>query len=95
MELLAGAPDARALRALEGLTTSLPVLRLDPELDFHAAAAAYRAARAGGATVRSLVDCLIAVLAARHSVVLVHRDADMEVLAGVLPGLRTLDLRGP
>lgn len=95
MELLAGAPDLGALHALQALTSGLPGLSLDPELDFHAAAAAYRAARAAGSTVRSLVDCLIAVLAARHGALLVHRDADLEALAAVLPGLRTLDLRRP
>lgn len=95
MELLAGAPDERALRALEVLTNGLRTLELDPRLDWHAAAAAYRAARAGGATVRSLTDCLIAVLAARHGASLVHRDADLEVLGRVLPGLRTVDLRQP
>ena len=68
---------------------------MDPDQDFHLAAAAYRTVRAGGATARSLIDCLIAVLAARHGAVLVHRDADLEALRRALPGLRTLDLRDP
>lgn len=95
MELLAGAPDERALRALERLTNALRTLPLDPDQDFHLAAAASRTVRAGGATARSLIDCLIAVLAARHGAVLVHRDADLEALRRALPGLRTLDLRDP
>ena len=92
MELLAGANGSAALRGLEALTAGLTSLPLEVDRDFHAAAAVYRAAREGGATVRSTVDCLIAVVAARHGAVVVHRDRDFEVLAAVLPGLRTRSL---
>lgn len=91
MELLAGATD-EGLGALERLATGLSSLELAPELDFHSAAAAYRAARRGGITVRGLVDCLIAVIAQRHGAVLVHRDADLAVLSALLR-LPTVDLR--
>lgn len=93
MELLAGAPDERATELLARLVASLPVLALDPALDWTAAAAAYRAARRRGRTVRGLVDCLLAVVAERHGAVLVHRDADLALLAELLPRLRTRDLR--
>lgn len=87
MELLAGARPA-SLPQVELLVAGLPVVGVEPALDFPAAAAAYRAARAGGATVRSLVDCLVAVVAVRHEVELVHHDADYDVLTGVLGDLR-------
>lgn len=87
MELLAGARGPSGRAAIEQLVNGLPVLGLDPALDFHAAAAAFQAVRARGRTVRSLVDCLIAVTAVRHGVVLMHRDADYDVLAEVLDGL--------
>lgn len=61
-------------------------------LDFHAAAAAYRMGRSRGSTVRSLVDCLIAVVAARHGATLLHRDRDFDVLDSNLPELRTISL---
>ena len=93
MELLAGASTDGALRALEQVTSALPVLPLDPALDFHAAAAVYRSARRQGRTVRGLVDCVLAVLAARHGATLVHRDADLAVLVELLPGLQAVDLR--
>lgn len=93
MELLAGAPDAQALRALETLTGGLTMLAVQPAVDFHAGAAAYRAARAQGSTVRSLVDCLIAAVAVRTGAELVHRDADYDVLAATLADLRTRSLR--
>lgn len=93
MELLAGAPNPSALLTLESLVNGLPNLDIDDRLDFHAAAAAYRMARARGMTVRSLVDCLIAVVAARHGATLLHRDGDFDVLDGCLPALRTISLR--
>jgi predicted nucleic acid-binding protein len=93
MELLSGARGAPGLAALERLTNGLVQLELDERQDFHAAAAAYRAARTGGRTVRGLVDCLIAVIAERHGATLVHRDADLASVAAVLQGLQQRDLR--
>lgn len=93
MELLAGATSGPALHALEGLTAGLTTLELDPAVDFHAAATAYRAARSQGRTVRGLLDCLIAVVAQRHGATLVHRDGDLARLAALLPGLDSHDLR--
>jgi predicted nucleic acid-binding protein len=87
MELLVGArPDT--LPRLELLVAGLNVLSVDPSLDFVTAAAAFRAARSGGETVRSLVDCLIAAVAVRHGAELLHRDADFEALGRVLADLR-------
>ena len=92
MELLAGARGPEGLAALQQLTTGLPVLGLQPATDFHDAAAAYRAARSRGTTVRGLLDCLIAVVAQRHGATLVHRDADLATASAVL-GLPHRDLR--
>lgn len=92
MELLAGAKGSAALLGLQALTAGLTSLALEVDRDFHDAAAVYRAAREGGATVRSTIDCLIAVVAVRHGATVVHRDRDFEVLGSVLPGLRTLSL---
>ena len=92
MELLAGGRDERSTAALERLTSGLRSLDLAPATDFHAAAAAYRACRQRGTTVRGLVDCLIAVVAQRHRAVLVHRDADLAVLAAALSSAQQ-DLR--
>lgn len=93
MELLAGAASPSVLAKLGTLTSGLRQLALEPAADFHAAATAYRSARAGGATVRTLLDCLIAAVADRTGAVLVHRDRDFDELERVLPDLRTLSLR--
>jgi hypothetical protein len=60
MELLAGAPDERAFDQLDTLTSSLPMLNVEPAHDYRDAALIYRAARHRGLTVRRLTDCLIA-----------------------------------
>ena len=91
MELLAGARPS-SLPQVERLVEGLPSLTVEPSLDFPAAAAAYRAARSSGRTVRSLVDCLIGVVAARRGAELLHRDVDFTVLGEVLVDLRVTHL---
>ena len=87
MELLAGArPGAQA--EVERLVDGVPSLLVDPGLDFRVAADLYRRTRAAGRTVRSSMDCLIAAVATRYDVVLVHHDRDFDALASVCP-LRT------
>lgn len=79
MELLAGARDDKQLTQLRGLlarTTLLPTTPADYEL----AAVLYRSCRARGETVRKLIDCLIAAVAVRAGVEILHADADFEVL---------------
>lgn len=88
MELLAGPTDPQVVAKLERLVDGLPLLPVDAELDYRSAAAVYRAARRGGKTVRSLIDCLIAVIAARTGAVVVHRDRDFASLAECLPDLQ-------
>ena len=88
MEVLAGAPTASAAADLEALMAGQALADVDLATDFHAAAALYRTARAAGETVRSLVDCLVAVVALRVGAVVVHRDRDYDVLARVLSGLQ-------
>jgi predicted nucleic acid-binding protein len=45
------------------------------------AAALYRTCRHGGDTVRRLVDCLIAAVAIKAGVPVLHADADFDALA--------------
>ncbi len=49
-------------------------------VDYEAAAALYRACRQQGHTVRKLIDCLIAAVAIRGQVLVLHQDADFDVL---------------
>lgn len=82
MELLAGSRHTQ-LPKVEALVNGLPSIACDPAIDFRDAAVLFRTARSSGRTVRSLVDCLIAAIAIRHDVTLVHKDADFEALAEI------------
>lgn len=80
MEVLAGARDERHLDDLRGLLARASIVPTEPT-DYEAAAALFRICRRGGETVRKLIDCLIAALAIRAGIPLLHADADFDVLA--------------
>ena len=80
MEVLAGARDEAHLQALQGLfarSTLFPVLATD----YDDAAALYRRCRRQGTTVRNLLDCLIAAVAIRAGVPVLHIDRAFDALA--------------
>lgn len=84
MEVLAGARGEvhlDQLRRLLARSSLVPTL----EADYEAAGALYRACRRGGETVRRLIDCLIAAIAIRADLPLLHADADFDVLARHTP----------
>ena len=58
-----------------------------PRVDVEDAASIYRACRRIGHTVRSTNDCLIAAIAIRNDVPVLHRDRDYDVIAQIT-GLR-------
>lgn len=81
MEILAGARDDlewSALRRLLYRCELMPVIGLE---DFEAAAGLYRACRGAGQPVRRLCDCLIAAVAIRTDLEVLHRDRDFDVIA--------------
>jgi predicted nucleic acid-binding protein len=80
MEVLAGARDERHLNDLRRLLARASLVPTEPT-DYEEAAVLYRACRHGGETVRKLIDCLIAALAIRADVPILHADTDFDVLA--------------
>lgn len=80
MEVLAGARDEWHLASLRRLLARASLLPMTTE-DHEEAAALYRICRRGGETVRSLSDCLIAAVAIRADVAMLHHDRDFAVLA--------------
>jgi predicted nucleic acid-binding protein len=94
-EVLQGFDDERAFRIAQTAMHALPCVEspLTPAV-VDAAADLYRRARRAGLTVRSGVDCLIAVCASRHRLTLVHRNRDYAQLAKVVP-LEQIDLSTP
>lgn len=81
METLAGARDQGELRRLRRLLARCEYLPVEGPRDYEAAAELYRDCRAGGATVRRLTDCLIAVVALRADVPVLHPDRDFDAIA--------------
>jgi predicted nucleic acid-binding protein len=54
-------------------------------IDAEEAARIYRGCRGSGETVRSLSDCLVAAIAIRNDVPVLHRDRDYDVIARYFP----------
>ena len=83
-EVLQGFREENAYRRARDSMLSLPIvespLRSDIYLD---AVGLYRAARRGGRTIRSSVDCLIAACAIRHDLEVLHRDRDYTALSKI------------
>ena len=84
MEVLAGARDESHLLNLRRLLARAVVIPMRPTDYvnlFKDAAALYRRCRRQGATVRKLIDCLIAAVAIRAGTPVLHHDADFHTLA--------------
>jgi predicted nucleic acid-binding protein len=80
MEVLAGARDQEHLEQLRRLLARATLLPTE-SIDFDAAAAVYRSCRSQGKTVRKLIDCLIAAVAIRANVAVLHTDQDFTAIA--------------
>ena len=84
MEVLAGARDERHLNDLRRLLARGTLITTE-STDYEEAAALYRVCRRNGATVRKMIDCLIASIAIRSETALLHADTDFDVLARHTP----------
>ena len=78
MELLAGAQSGEERSRLRARLLALPLLSVHGLVNFEEAADLYRACRSRGATVRKLIDCLIAAVAIRQRATVLHCDRDFE-----------------
>lgn len=81
LEVLAGTIDEERAARLRRFLAGAHVLRQESPVDAEHAAALHRACRRAGDTPRSLNDCLIAAVALRHDVPVLHQDHDFTVLA--------------
>lgn len=84
MEVLAGARNEAHLAQLRGLLARATVLPTRSE-DYDSAAALYRNCRVQGATVRRMIDCLIAAVAIAADAEVLHAVADFDALAAHTP----------
>jgi predicted nucleic acid-binding protein len=78
LEVLAGSVRADQLAA--ALDACEDVMQL-PRVDVEDAAAIYRTCRRAGESVRALNDCLVAAIAIRSDVPVLHSDRDYDVIA--------------
>jgi predicted nucleic acid-binding protein len=81
VEILAGARSRADLRSTRSLLLAFPMLQVGGLDTWERAAAVQRACRAGGESVRSMMDCLIAAVAIREGASLLHGDRDFDVIA--------------
>jgi predicted nucleic acid-binding protein len=81
MELLAGARSKRELRATRVRLLSFTMLRVQDLVTYERASAVWRACRLAGEPVRNTLDCLIAAVAIREGVTILHADRDFDVIA--------------
>jgi predicted nucleic acid-binding protein len=81
MELLAGSFRGLSTEDVEAMLDRCSELHQLPREDVSRASEIYRGCRLAGYTVRALNDCLIAAVAIRHSVPVLHCDRDFDVIA--------------
>jgi len=93
MEVLAGARDDSHEQRLRGLLLGCEILTIEGLSDYERAAALYRQCRRSGKTVRSLTDCLIAVVAIREDAEVLHVDRDFDTISRQTP-MRIASLTG-
>jgi predicted nucleic acid-binding protein len=85
MELMAGVRTESDERRVDSIVNGVAVLGIAGMDDFVQAALLYRSCRQAGETVRQMTDCLIAAVAIRHGVPVLHSDADFDALARHTP----------
>ena len=82
MEILSGARDDANAQSLKRLLSRATVIETKP-IDYQNAASIYRACRQVGITVRTQIDCLIAAIAIRTGIPLLHQDSDFNAIAQI------------
>ena len=85
VEILAGARHPAHRESLGRLLRRFRFEPVEGPGDYEAAADVYAACRRSGETIRSLIDCLIACVAMRARLELLHADGDFEAIARHVP----------
>jgi predicted nucleic acid-binding protein len=85
MEVLAGARDTGHRNRLRRLLLRCEFVATQGPRDYENAAEISRACRKGGDRIRWLTDCLIASVAIRTELPVLHADADFEAIARYTP----------
>jgi predicted nucleic acid-binding protein len=83
-EVLQGVRDDAQHQSILNYLLFFPKIE-DDFADYLEAASIYRSLRKRGRTIRSPVDCLIAALAIKQKVALLHKDSDFALIAQHFP----------
>jgi predicted nucleic acid-binding protein len=81
MEVLAGGRDDVHVTQLRRLLARADFVAVQGLGDYEQAAALYRRCRRGGDTVHALTDCVIAAVAIRSGIDVLHADRDFDAIA--------------
>ena len=81
LELLAGTTDGVRLARWQSLLNACRFIPQRPFVDASAGARIYRTCRQAGETPRNVSDCLIAAIAIRSDMSVLHGDRDFDVIA--------------
>lgn len=85
LEILVGTTNEDRAAQLSRMLESCHYQPQEPRGDIEAAATIFRACRRAGRTPRAVTDCLIAAIAIRNDLPLLHRDADFDVITTYAP----------
>jgi hypothetical protein len=83
-ELLIGARDRTEVGTLRRLLETVDFELVYPRDDFESAVELFHTARRGGVTIRGVTDCLIAAMALRLGLAVLHHDRDFARMAPVI-----------
>ena len=83
-ELLLGARNRAEVTTLRQLLETVDLELVHPRDDFESATELFHTARQRGVTVRGVMDCLIAAMALRLELPVLHHDRDFARLAPVI-----------
>jgi predicted nucleic acid-binding protein len=90
-EVLSGFKDEKTFEEVKKIFLKLPQSRIDFNSHIEAAKM-YRNLRSKGITIRSIIDCLIAIIAIEDRLELLYKDKDFEMIGKYYPSLKLLQV---
>lgn len=81
MEILQGIKEDKQHKEIKDYLLAFPVLKAIPIKTYIHAAEIYRLCRKTGCTITKPIDCLISAIAIENNAVLLHNNADFELMA--------------
>jgi len=90
-EVLSGFKDEKIFEEVKETFLKLPQAQINFNSHIQAAKM-YRNLRSKGITIRSIIDCLIAIIAIEDKLELLYKDRDFEMIGKFYPSLKLLQL---